>query len=278
MEKLLLVDGSNLLFQMFYGMPARIPGPNGRPIHGTLGFVGALLKILGMVQPAHGAVLFDGEHENPRSLLDGDYKANRTDYSALAEEETPFSQLPDIYAALDYLGIRHAETRDCEVDDWIAAYARCWDGELVIASQDSDYFQLVSDRVQVLRYRGKLTKLWGVEAVEEKFGVHPSRYADFKALVGDGSDNIPGAKKVGPKTAASLLAEFGTLDGILENWERISKPAIRESIRESAQRLRQNDRLIRLAGDAELPFPPEELGYCVPKTSTFAVLRAIGLR
>ena len=121
MEKWLIVDGSNLLFQMFYGMPARILGPSGRPIQGTLGFVGALLKMIRMIEPTHVAVFFDGECSNPRRELEPDYKGNRPDYDELPEEETPFSQLPDICAALDFMKIRRCETVDCEADDWIAA-------------------------------------------------------------------------------------------------------------------------------------------------------------
>ena len=153
MEKWMIVDGSNLLFQMFYGMPARITGRNGNAIQGTLGFVGALLKMLRMVSPTHIAVLFDGECANERRELDADYKANRPDYSRMAEEDTPFSQLPDIFAALTQMGIPFAETTDCEADDWIAGYAAALpeDAELVIASQDSDFFQLIGRRVSVLR-------------------------------------------------------------------------------------------------------------------------------
>ena len=91
MKKLLLVDGSNLLFQMFFGMPARIANEQGKAIQGTLGFVGALLKIIRMVEPTHVAVLFDGETHNPRTDLDAGYKANREDYSEVEEEENPFS-------------------------------------------------------------------------------------------------------------------------------------------------------------------------------------------
>ena len=108
MNRFLIVDGSNLLFQMFFGMPARIVNKQGKAIHGTLGFVGALLKIIRRVEPTHMTVLFDGEHENDRSELNVDYKANRVDYSQGPEEETPFSQLPDVYTALDYLDIKFA--------------------------------------------------------------------------------------------------------------------------------------------------------------------------
>lgn len=123
MKKILIVDGSNLLFQMFFGMPSRIVNKQGKAIHGTLGFVGALLKIIRLVNPTYTVVLFDGECENVRSTLNPDYKANRIDYSKAAEEDSPYSQLLDVYAALDYLEINHAETEDCETDDWIAGYA-----------------------------------------------------------------------------------------------------------------------------------------------------------
>ena len=96
MDKLLLIDGSNLFFQMFFGMPARIVNHQGKAIQGTLGFVGAMLKIVRMVEPTHMLVIFDGEHENPRCEIDSDYKANRPDYSTVSEEDNPFSQLPDV--------------------------------------------------------------------------------------------------------------------------------------------------------------------------------------
>ena len=96
MEKFLIVDGSTLLFQMFYGMPARIVNKEGKAIQGTLGFVGALLKIIRQVQPTRLVVLFDGEHHNERKDIDENYKANRPDFSQMPEEETPFSQLPDV--------------------------------------------------------------------------------------------------------------------------------------------------------------------------------------
>ena len=123
MNKFLIVDGSNLLFQMFYGMPSRIVNKDGKAIQGTLGFVGALLKIIRQVKPTHAVVLFDGEHHNERKDIDENYKANRPDFSQMPEEETPFSQIPDIYKALDFLRIQHTETTVCETDDVVAAYA-----------------------------------------------------------------------------------------------------------------------------------------------------------
>ena len=280
MKRLLLVDGSNLLFQMFFGMPARIVNAQGKAIQGTLGFVGVLLKIIRMTQPTHMAVLFDGEHENGRAAISEEYKANRTDYSQTPEEETPFSQLPDIYAALDYLGIRHTETTDCETDDWMAAYASNSDSdtEIIISSFDSDFFQLISERVSILRYRGEKTLLCTPEWLQDKFDILPFQYADFKSLTGDPSDNIKGADKVGPKTAAALLHQFGSLEQILAGTEQITKPSIQRSIRQNRQRLLQNQTLIRLTGDVPLPFALDELLYTLPDITTTEVLKAIHLR
>lgn len=279
MDKLLLVDGSNLLFQMFFGMPARIFNRNGKAIHGTLGFTGALIKIIRMTNPTHIAVLFDGEHENDRVALNADYKANRIDYSEVPEAESPFSQLPDIYAALDCLGIKRAETTVCETDDWIAGYARTYgkDTQIVISSFDSDYFQLLGDHVSVLRYRGKNTVIWTPDTLFEKFGILPAQYADFKSLVGDHADNIRGAEKIGPKTAASLLQKYKTLDGILENAENIQQHAIRASILQSAERLKTNYKLIKLSGDAVLPFSLSVLACPDSFPTATSALTRIGL-
>ena len=280
MKKLLLVDGSNLLFQMFFGMPARIVNEQGKAIQGTLGFVGALLKIIRGTSPTHIAVLFDGEHENDRSALDPEYKANRIDYSEVSEDETPFSQLPDVYAALDYLQIKHAETTVCETDDWIAAYTLTYgyENEIIISSFDSDFFQLITDKVSVLRYRGDKTVICTPDYISDKFGIEPTQYADFKSLTGDVSDNIKGADKVGPKTAASLINEFGDLKGILENTEKIKKASIKESINRNAKRLRLNYKMIKLDNTASLPFTFSELAYEYRGITTNEVLKGIGLK
>ncbi len=287
--KLLLVDGSNLLFQMFFGMPARIINKDGKAIQGTLGFVGALLKIIRMVKPTHVAVLFDGESENPRVDVDADYKANREDYSEVSEEENPFSQLPDIYLALEYMGIRYAETTDCETDDWMAGYVRkyagsgsgvsaCGDVEITISSFDSDFFQLISDKVNILRYRGENTVICDTAYIREKLGIESPKYAEFKSLTGDTADNIKGVDKVGPKTAAQLINEFGSLEELIARADEIKKPSVRESVRSSRERILKNYQLIKLDGVDELPFELGELLFEDSGVTTTEVLRGIGLK
>ena len=279
MNTYLLIDGHNLLFQMFFGMPARIVNRGGIPIHGVLGFVGAFIKICRLTSPTHIAVIFDSEHKNPRNELDENYKANRPSYADLSEEENPFSQLPYIYSALDYMKIPHSEATDCEADDVIAAYTRKYgaNSKVVISSYDSDFFQLITKNVSILRYRGKNSIICDKAYIKEKFGISPSEYVDFKAMTGDRSDNIKGADKVGPKTAAFLLSEFGTLDNIIANSNQITKPSIRKSIQENADRLKTNQKLITLDGSAALPFQIHPSKTDPTTCKTKQILNAIGL-
>lgn len=280
MNKLLLLDGHCLLFQMFYGMPARIRGKDGRPIHGTLGFVGALRKIIAMTRPSHVLVIFDGESFNPRTELDPDYKANREDFSKVADEDNPFLQLPDIYRALDHIGIAHAETIDCEADDVLAAYAKTYqsDYEIVICSQDSDFFQLITSNVSVLRYRGEHSLLCDLTYIRKKFNIEPAQYADFKSLTGDGSDNIKGIPGIGPKTAAALINRFETLDNLLKNAHQIEKPKLRQAITQNTHRLLLNQKLITQDAHATIPFLPEQLVYADMRYTTNEILQAIGIK
>ena len=280
MNKLLLVDGHCLLFQMFYGMPARIIGKDGKPIQGTLGFVGAMRKILAMTQPSHVAVIFDGETHNPRTDLDADYKANREDFSLVADEDNPFLQLPDIYRALDFMGIAHTETIDCETDDVLAAYAKAYGGEceVIICSQDSDFFQLIKDKVSVLRYRGEKSVTCDEAYMRERLGIRPEQYAFFKSLTGDGSDNIKGIPGIGPKTAAALAHQFGTPESLLQNADLIKQPKLRESVRQNADRLAINVKLITLDGCAAIPFLPEQMTFLPFEFTTNEILQAIGIK
>lgn len=279
MNTYLLIDGHNLLFQMFFGMPARIVNKDGIHIHGVLGFVGAFIKICRLTSPTCIGVIFDSQHKNPRCELDRDYKANRPSYSDLPDEENPFSQLPYIYSALDYMKIPYTEAADCETDDIIAAYARKYgaNSKVVISSHDSDFFQLITKNVSVLRYRGKNSVICDKAYIKERFGIIPSKYADFKAMTGDRSDNIRGADKIGPKTAAFLLSKFGSLDNIIANSDHITKLSIRKSVQENADRLKVNQKLITLDGSASLPFLLHPLKVAPTTYKTNQVLKAISL-
>lgn len=280
MKKLLIVDGMNLHFQMFFGMPSRIINKDGKAIQGVLGFIGALIKIIKMTKPTHIIVLFDGEHENNRTELLPEYKANRVDYGVLPEDESPFSQIQDVYDALTFLKIKYAEITDFEADDAIARYVYTYqnDCEIVISSFDSDFFQFINEKVKVLRYRGEKTVICDMEYIKKKYDIEPCQYAYFKSLTGDNSDNIKGAERIGAKTAAALINQFGTLENIIINSDQIVKPSIKQSIISNTERLRNNYRLIKLGNAATLPFDLYELEYSYNGITSTEVLKKIGLK
>jgi DNA polymerase-1 len=178
------------------------------------------------------------------------------------------------------MGIAHAETCDCETDDWMASYALTYgdDHEIVISSYDSDFFQLITDRVSILRYRGDNTVVYTPATIRAKLGIEPSVYADYKSLTGDTADNVKGAKGIGPKTAAALINRYGTLARILAEVDSIEKPSVRASVKEAEERLLLNQKMIRLDAHAPIPLPMEELIYRDEGMTTSRILYGIGLK
>ena len=122
MKRIVLIDGHNLLFRMFYGIPSSIKNTKGKEIRGLIGFIGSLKKIVNKFNPDSLVVIFDSETSRNNNLkIDKDYKSNRLDYTNIGEEENPFSQLSLIQKALDYLDITYIEVENDEADDYIAS-------------------------------------------------------------------------------------------------------------------------------------------------------------
>lgn len=278
-NRLLLIDGHHLLFQMFYGMPAKIPSLDGKDIRAPIGFVGAVTRLIAMTAPTHVAVIFDSQTHNPRVDMMEEYKANRPDYSEMPEEENPFSSLPIIYDALDAMNIPHTEATDCECDDVIAGYALHYknEAEIVISSHDSDYFQLICDTVRVVRYRGDSSVLCDEAYVMAKFATRPEFYADAKALFGDTADNVRGIRGIGPKLAARLVNTYGHLEDILNDTSVIKEDRLRRLVEENRDTVRLNYSLIKLSEGAVLPFSLDEMLFDGCCHKTMDVMRRIGV-
>lgn len=277
---LLLIDGHNLLFQMFYGMPARIKGKDGVPIQGVLGFVSATLKIIRQLLPSHVCIIFDGEHENPRNELLSSYKENRKDYSVVPKEDNPFSQLDLIYKALEYLRIPYLETKDQEADDLIASFAKIYEKQMkvIVVSTDSDFFSLISEQIQIFRYHGKNSYFCDLEYLHKKYGITPNQYVFFKSLIGDTADNIKGVYGIGPKTAARIVSAYPTLSNLTDSLDAITNPRIREKIQTSRDILYRNQQLIQLHIIKNLPFELENLEYTLQDDLTaISVLKALSI-
>lgn len=279
MERLLLIDGHNLLFQMFYGMPNKIPSKDGRDIRGVVGFIGGVLKLIKLTSATHTAVIFDSQTHNPRCELLEEYKANRPDFSLVPDEENPFSILSDVYSALDVMKILHTEAFECECDDVIASYAHIYgkEREIYISSYDSDFFQLINDNVKVIRYRGDCSVVCDEDYVMRKFATHPALYADAKALFGDSADNIRGIQGVGPKTAAKIVNSLGHVEDILSSTDKIENPKIRKGIEENTEIIKRNISLIRLDSHVPLPFSLEQMKLSPNLPKTMDVISKIDL-
>ena len=218
MNKLLLIDGSQLLFQSFYGMPNKIFNRSGVQIEAVICFAGILRKTIAEINPTHLLVVFDGERKLERKEIDESYKAGRIDYSLVEDTDSPFTQLPLIKQVLNYYNINWVETTYKEADDFIAGICNKYshDYKIVISSSDKDFLQLIDDNVNVFVYRGKLSMLYTPETFEQRFGFSATSYLHYKCLIGDSSDNVKGIKGIGTKTATNLIKEYSSLQKIMK--------------------------------------------------------------
>ncbi len=269
----------NLWFQMFYGMPARIINHEGKAVQGIMGFAGGMLRIIRMTEPTHVLVVFDGEHHNPRTDIDPDYKANRPDLSDVPEEENPFVQLPDAYRVLDLMGIRRYETTVHEADDVIASYTYRYkdEAQIVVCSHDSDFYQLIDGGSCILRYRGDKSVIVDEASLMEKYGITGSQYVDFKSLTGDHADNIRGVEGIGPKTASRLMRDYGSLDDLLLNYQNDRSNRIKVLLNIGKDRLPVNRGLIRMKTDIAIPVSIEDLACPACDLSTRQIIQQAGL-
>jgi len=253
----LLVDGHNLLYASFFGMPDRIKTPDGRAVHGVYGFVACLLRMIRLFVPEVVAVCFDAEQATFRHKLFAEYKANR---ALPTDEANPFTQYADIIHALEFLEIPFIEEGGFEADDLIGSLAlRLADSmHIYVFSMDQDMLQLVNGNISVYsRSRGK-GRIYDGREVVKKYGVSPIQFVDYRVLVGDPSDNIAGVPGIGPKTAVSLLHRFGSLRGIYENTQLLS-PRISSALLEHYDEAMNNLNLLTIRTDVYLDVSVDDL-------------------
>jgi DNA polymerase-1 len=245
MASLYLIDGHNVLYRTFFGVP-RLSAPDGTPTNVVLGVARILLKILREERPDAVVAVFDSREPTPRHAIYPEYKANR-----LKAPEDLAAQIPVVDEMIDALGVSRLSVAGAEADDIIGTLARRGEErgmDVVIVSSDKDLYQLVSSRVKVRD--GLKEHTVGEAEVEEIFGVPPAKVPDLLALAGDPSDNVPGVPGIGEKTASELIREFGSLDAVLAHPERL-KGSRREKIEKGADAARLCRRLVTI--DREVP-------------------------
>ena len=242
MQKLFLVDGSALVHRAYHAYP-NLTNREGQLINVIYGVGSMLISALKEEEPTHVAVAWDVKGPTFRHEEYIGYKATRpkTDQELL-------DQVPKTKELIASFGIKEFEKQGFEADDLIGSLTKKFYDqvdEMVILTGDQDLMQLVNGKVKVLLpARGKVpAKLYGVEEVVERYGVKPDQIVDYKALVGDPSDNIPGVAGIGPKTAAKLLQEFGSLEGIYD--------AVRQFTTDDSRFTVLNERVVKQLKEGE---------------------------
>ena len=273
-KSLVLIDGSGYIFRAFFALPP-MTRPDGTPVNAVFGFANMLFKLMQDRPHDDLVVVFDYSGESFRNQLYDQYKANR--------DEPPNELVPQfalVREAARAFGLPVIDVEGYEADDLIAAYARqaVAAGEPVtVVSSDKDLMQLVSDRVAM--WDPMKQKAIGRAEVIERFGVGPELVCDALALIGDTCDNVPGVPGIGPKNAAQLLAEYGSLEGLLANLDKIKQPKRREVLEQNADKARLSYRLVCLDPDAPLPLRARRLApHPVRRPGAAAVPHANGFK
>ena len=245
---LLLVDGHAYAYRAFHAIRS-LSSPAGYPTNAIFGFIKMLAKMRAMLDPTHLAVVWDGGLSEERLAALPGYKAQRPPMPDSLKQ-----QLDGLQAWLEAAEIASLRHEGVEADDWIgslASRAESAGWSVIIASSDKDFMQLVSDRVGLFNPGDKTGKIWGPADVAAKTGVEPHQVVDWLSLVGDSVDNIPGAKGIGPRTAAELLTKYGSIGAMFSALSQVEPERIRQSLSDSEQILRRNQALIRLKTDLD---------------------------
>jgi DNA polymerase-1 len=210
---LLAIDGDSLAHRAYHALPKSIRRAGGRPANALVGFANFLMRLWDTEQPRAVLVGWDSlETPTYRHEALPEYQAGREFEDAILDQ---LGVLPEL---VESFGFAVAKAPGYEADDFLAAAAARWKGPLLVATSDRDAFQLVSDSVTILQPVKGVSELAriGPAEVRERYGVEPHQVPDFIALRGDSSDKIPGAPGVGPKKAADVLRQYGTLEAALE--------------------------------------------------------------
>ncbi len=256
MKKLVLIDGNAIIHRAFHALPP-LNNKDGFPTNAVYGFFMMLLKIIDDLKPEYLVVCFDKKAPTFRKQLYVGYQATRPKPS---DDLVP--QFDMVHKALDEAKVKHFEIDGYEADDLIGTISRQAKEknlQTIIVSGDRDLLQLVNSKVLMLAPIVGMTKmtLFDEVKVREKYGLEPWQIVDYKALVGDASDNYPGVSGIGPKTASGLLSKYQTLEGVYEHLAELS-PQIQEKLANDAEQAALAKKLATIVMDAPVKLDEED--------------------
>jgi len=262
---LLIVDGHHLLYRAYWAIPRTMKTRAGEQVNTTFGIASMLLQMLKVEQPDSILFCFDADEKTFRHEEYDAYKSGRS--------ETPddfYTQIPRVLELLDTFRIPTVEGKKFEADDYACTYAleASKRGQRVtIVTGDRDLFQLSSPSIRIaIPHKGyQAAEYMTPEAILQKYGVTPAQIPSYKGLTGDSSDNLPGVHGIGPKAAAALLQEFGSLRGIYEHIDTV-KPSWKEKLLNDREKAEFSERLATLISDTPQPVSLNDLSYAGVET------------
>jgi len=264
---LFLIDGSNYIYRAFYAIK-ELSNSKGFPTNAIYGFTTMLLKLIKDWKPEYIAIAFDVKGPTFRHDSFEGYKATR--------KATPDALIPQISFIKDIVrgfSIPVLEQQGLEADDIIGTLAIKYAGQgmkTVIVSGDKDMMQLISDNIIMIDTMKD--KTYNVDAVKERFGVGPEKVIEILGLAGDQSDNIPGVPGIGPKNAQRLIEEFGTVEGVLSNIDKVRNPKTRDNLRAFAEQARMSRDLATIRTEADFDIDLESTRYTGPDNEVLKTL------
>jgi len=262
-KRLFLIDATAFCYRAFYALQG-LSTSFGQPTNAIYGFLNILNKILKEKKPDYLAVCFDVSRETFRTKKYAQYKIQRPPMP-----DGLSSQIPLIKELVSAYGLNIFEKEGFEADDVIATLARkakLKGISVTIVSSDKDILQLVDDSTVVLSPYKDEGVLYDSNKVKERFGVGPDKVTDIIALMGDDADNIPGVPGIGEKTATNLITEYGSLDKLLHDVEKIKQDKLRNTIRENVEKINLNKELVQLRMDVDIDFNLEKIKIGEPDT------------
>ncbi len=280
MKRLVLIDGHAILHRAFHAIPPNFHGPDETPTNAVYGFLTMLLRAIDNLKPDYLAVAFDLPAPNFRQQLYTQYQEKRPEMVGNLRD-----QIPLVFEMLEMLKIPHFEVAGFEADDCLGTLsfqAKEQGIETVIVTGDRDMLQLVNGAVKVcVPVKGlSETKTYDHRMIEEEFGVTPSQWVDVKALKGDGSDNYPGVRGIGPKTAQNLITKFGTLEKVYEHLGELDKK-VATKLAEGAESAGMGKQLAKIVTDVptvKLDLETAGVGQIDWKTGTQFMTDKLGFK